>query len=161
MPARMTFPPGVRVRIATEQDTVALHALYHAAYSVHADEHRPRTGGLKDSIEDVRGYVREQTVLLAEDADGQALATVTLKPIANLRRLAVAPHAKGAGLGSAMLEAGVEQARADGFGVAMLTTLEAHPWLSAFYARHGFEAYSVDKTADGNVWRQMRRRVRE
>jgi GNAT superfamily N-acetyltransferase len=155
------LPPGLRLRRATRDDAPALLALYRAAYSVHEDPHRPPTGGLKDSLEDVRGYVEREVVLVAvHEATGALVASVALRRIANVRRLAVAPDRKGQGVGAAMLEAAADEARAEGFDLAMLTTFDAHPWLPAFYERHGFEAYSVERSKDGNVWRQMRRWLR-
>jgi GNAT superfamily N-acetyltransferase len=153
------LPKGLRVRRATLDDAEALHALYHEAYAVHEDPHRPAWAGLQDTVDDVRSFIREQTVLVAEDEAGALVATVCLRPLVNVRRLAVAPDRKGEGLGAAMLEEGLAHARADGFDVAMLTTLAEHPWLGDFYARHGFEDYSRDRTRNGIEWRQMRRRV--
>lgn len=148
------------MREARPDDADALHALYHEAYAVHADPHRPPIAALKDTVDDVRAYIRDSTVLVAEDAQGRLVATIALRRVANLRRLAVAPGAKGARLGSAMLDAAVARAAKDGFEVADLDTIEGHPWLPDFYRRHGFADRAVmQMTSDGSRWRVMRRRL--
>lgn len=156
---RAGLPPGLRLREATEADAEALHALYHAAYAPGEDPHRPESMRLADTVEDVRGFVRDSLVLVAEDASGRLVGTIAMRRVANLRRLAVAPDAKRQGLGGALLEAGVEAARAEGFEVAMLDTIEDHPWLVDLYRRHGFVDRCVERFPDGNVWRQLRRRL--
>lgn len=153
------LPAGHRLREATADDAEALHALYHAAYSVHADPARPPGAALRDTLDDVRAYVRDSRVLVLEAPDGRLVATVATRRVANVRRLAVEPASKGQGFGAAMLEAALAQAAEDGFELAQLETLEAHPWLSDFYRRHGFADRGVERTADGLEWRVMRRRL--
>lgn len=152
------LPPGVRLRDARPEDAEALHALYHAAYHPDQDPHRTRP--LKDTVEDVRAYLREHAVIVAEDEKtGTLLATVQLRAIANVRRLAVAPEAKGLGLGSVLLDAALERAAADGFDFAELDTQPDHPWLPPFYARHGFEVRGIEELPDGGRWLVMRKRL--
>jgi len=154
------WPPGVRLRDATPADAEAIHALYHEAYSPQEDPFRAQAGiPLRDTVEDVRGYTREHAVLLAEDAEGTLLATAHLRALANVRRLAVRPGRKGAKLGSLMLDAALERAKADGFDHAELDTFERHPWLAPFYRRHGFVERGVEVMPDGTRWLVMRRRL--
>lgn len=148
-----------RIREATPDDAEALHRLYHAAYSVHSDPARLAIGGLRDTIDDVRAYIRDSTVLVAENEEGELVATCATRRIANLRRLAVAPGAKGAGLGAKLLEAAVQRAVDDGFEVAQLETIRDHPWLSSFYERHGFEVRGVESMPNGLDWLVMRRKL--
>lgn len=158
MGAPRPLPPGIRLRDARPEDAEALHALYHAAYHPDQDPHRTRP--LKDTVEDVRGYLREHALLVAEDeATGALLATVQLRAIANVRRLAVSPDAKGLGLGSALLDAALARAADDAFDLAELDTQPDHPWLAPFYARHGFEVRGVEELADGSRWLVMRKRL--
>ena len=153
------LPPGTRLRDGTPADADALHSLYHAAYGAGQDSHRDNKGApLKDTLADVRSFLEEHAVLVAEDADGLA-ATVALRSIANIRRLAVRPGLKGARIGSAMLDASRERARADGFDFAMLETFDDHPWLSPFYQRHGFEQRGIETFPDGSRWLVMRQRL--
>lgn len=154
------FPPGVRVRRARVEDAEKLHALYHAAYSVHEDPHRPPIMALKDSVDDVRAYIEEGDVLVAEDERGELVASIHARVLVNLRRLAVAPARKGEGLGGAMLEAAMEEARQEGRTWAMLDTLPTHPWLPSFYKRHGFVERCLETWPDGMRWLQFRRRLR-
>ncbi|HEX2022346.1 MAG TPA: GNAT family N-acetyltransferase [Candidatus Thermoplasmatota archaeon] len=155
------LPPGVRVRDARPEDAEAILALYKASYSMHADPHRPPTAGLRDTIDDVRAYLRDMEVLVAEDGAGRVVGTVGVRSVANVRRLAVDPGRAGGGLGGALLEAAVARAKARGFEVAMLDTYAGHPWLPGFYRRHGFEDRSVERFPDGSEWLQLRRRLRE
>lgn len=148
-----------RIREATEHDAEALHRLYHEAYSVHSDPHRAPIGGLRDTVDDVRAYIRDSTVLVAENEKGEIVATCATRRIANIRRLAVAPGAKGAGLGALMLEAAVQRASEDGFEVAQLETIRGHPWLSQFYERHGFELRGVERMSNDLEWLVMRRKL--
>lgn len=145
----------LRVREARPEDAEELHALLHAAYRDRGDE-RP----LRDSVERVRADIEEGLVLVAEDDAGRLVASVMLRRVANIRRLAVAPDAKGAGLGARMLEAAVDRARDDGFAYAMLDTIPTHPWLPEFYRKHGFEERCLEKFPDGNDWLQFRKRLR-
>lgn len=157
-PTPSAWPNGVRLRDARPEDAEALHVLYHAAYHPDQDPHRTRP--LKDTPEDIRGYLREHAVLVAEDEEtGKLLATVHLRAIANVRRLAVSPDAKGLKLGSAMLDAAIERARQDGFDHAELGTQDDHPWLAPFYRRHGFVERCVEVMPDGTRWLQMRVRL--
>lgn len=156
----MELPQGVRVRVARPEDAEALHRLYHEAYALHQDPHRPPVAALKDTVEDVRAYVRDSTVLVAEDEAGNLVASVAIRSVANVRRLAVAPHRKGEGLGGALLEAAVERARADGFEVAELDTFATHPWLPPFYERHGFQRRGVLRLDEGTEWVEYRRRLK-
>lgn len=157
-PTPTPLPKGVRLRDARPEDAEAILALYHAAY--HRDQDPHRTRPLKDTLEDVRAFLAEHALLVAEDeATGKPLATVHLRAVANVRRLAVAPEAKGTRLGSAMLDAAVERARHDGFDACELDTQDDHPWLAAFYRRHGFQERCIEVMPDGTRWLQMRMRL--
>ena len=156
----MPLPPGLRLRDATPADAEALHALYHAAYAVHEDPHRPPVAALRDTVEDVRGYVRDSRVLVAEDGKGRLVGSIAIRSVANLRRLAVAPDAKQKGLGAALLDAAVERAAREGFEIAQLDTMAGHPWLPGFYERRGFEHRAIERLPDGTEWEVLRRRLR-
>ncbi len=53
-----------------------------------------------------------------------------------VRSIVVAPHRRGQGLGSALLQALIERARCEGAGALWLLTTDAAP----FFARQGFSA---------------------
>ncbi len=95
-------------------------------------------------------FVHEQHVPLAEeldtldevcvhavvfDAQGRALATGRLLPDGHIGRMAVLKAARGQGLGSAVLNALMQQARKKGFAEAVLS---AQTHAQGFYSRHGF-----------------------
>lgn len=150
------MPHGVRLRDATSADAEALLALYRAAYAPPEDPFRKKP--LADTLDDVRGYLREGKILVAESSEG-IVASAHLRSIANLRRLAVHPERKGEGLGAAMVEAALARARADRFGFVELDTQDGHPWLPAFYVRHGFVERGVETMPDGTRWLVMRQRI--
>lgn len=149
--ARMTT---LRMRDARPEDAEALHAMRHAAYADRGPE-RP----LVDTLEDTLRDITDGLVLVAEDEAGRIVGSVHLRRVANVRRLAVAPDAKGEGVGAALLEAAVERARRDGFAYAMLDTLPDHPWLPEFYRRHGFEERCLERFPNGVDWLAFRRRL--
>lgn len=148
----------MRFRDARPADAPTLHALYHEAYAVHRDPHRPPVAALRDTVADVESYLAEGPILVAEE-EGALVGSVALRPIANVRRLAVHPDAQRAGLAGALLEAALERARAEGYAHAMLDTMADHPWLPGFYARRGFAERCVEHFPDGTRWRQFRRKL--
>jgi predicted GNAT family N-acyltransferase len=72
---------------------------------------------------------------VAFDAQGFALATGRLLPDGHIGRMAVLKAVRGQGLGSAVLQALVQQARQKGF---IEVVLSAQTHAQAFYVRHGF-----------------------
>ena len=70
--------------------------------------------------------------------DGQAVGTARLLPDAHIGRMAVLPAFRRDRIGSALLMALVQAARARG---ELAVELSAQTYVRAFYARHGFEAY--------------------
>lgn len=83
----------------------------------------------------------EGRLLVAADADDQPVGFLVMAIIDGLAHLAemdVHPAHGRRGLGSALLEAGVDQARQRGLPAMTLTTYAALPWNAPFYARRGF-----------------------
>ena len=95
-------------------------------------------------------FVHEQHVPLEEEIDaldaqcihavvfdtqGCALATGRLLPDGHIGRMAVLKAVRGRGLGSAVLNGLMQQARQKGFAEVVLS---AQTHAQAFYARHGF-----------------------
>jgi predicted GNAT family N-acyltransferase len=72
---------------------------------------------------------------VAFDAQGFALATGRLLPDGHIGRMAVLKAVRGQGLGSAVLQALMQQARQKGF-VEVVLSAQTHA--QTFYARHGF-----------------------
>jgi predicted GNAT family N-acyltransferase len=74
---------------------------------------------------------------LAIDAGGRAVGTGRLLPDGHIGRMAVAPEARGRGIGSALLRALIDEAARRGHAEAVLN---AQVTAMPFYARHGFVA---------------------
>ena len=81
---------------------------------------------------------RHCTHALAYDAAGRAVGTGRLLPDGHVGRMAVLQEARGTGVGSAVLQALVEQARAAGMKRVLLN---AQTHAAPFYRRHGFKAF--------------------
>ncbi len=82
-------------------------------------------------------------LLLAQDDVGEALACVALRPMdeagrCEMKRLYVAPHGRGLGLGRAMAEAICAEAARLGYGEICLDTLPTMADAQALYRRMGF-----------------------
>jgi GNAT superfamily N-acetyltransferase len=74
--------------------------------------------------------------------DGALLGTCGVFPVApgalELRKMYLAPAARGLGIGKALLEAAVAHARASGAAHLVLDTIERMEAARAFYEAHGF-----------------------
>ncbi|MDT8758522.1 GNAT family N-acetyltransferase [Sphingomonas psychrotolerans] len=83
-------------------------------------------------------------LLLARDASGAALACVGLRPLdaeglCEMKRLYLLPAARGTGLGRALAEAVVAEARGLGYCELRLDTLPSMARAIAMYTAMGFE----------------------
>lgn len=82
------------------------------------------------------------TLLLARDAAGRALGCVALRPLGDgrceMKRLYVAPPARGTGLGAALMRAVIAAARDRGYRAMRLDTLPDMAAARAMYAAAGF-----------------------
>jgi ribosomal protein S18 acetylase RimI-like enzyme len=74
---------------------------------------------------------------------------------AYLSRIAVAPAARGRGLGAALLEAFLDDARAAGARRAVLEVSPAHVAARALYRRFGFAGDGVHEAADPHSARRL------
>lgn len=82
-------------------------------------------------------------LLLARDAAGAPIGCVALRPMATggcgeMKRLYVAPPARGLGLGRALLDAVLGEAARLGYREVRLDTLPTMTEAIAMYRRHGF-----------------------
>lgn len=89
---------------------------------------------------DVTEFARDDVVLLvARDDDGTALGMAALNiPTAELKRMFVAPEARGTGLGRRLLEAVESAARDRGILTLRLETGEPQVAAIALYERAGY-----------------------
>jgi len=102
-------------------------------------------------------------LLLARGADGAALGCVGLRPLSvrgacEMKRLYLAPAARGLGLGRALAEAVVEAARAAGYVELRLDTLPTMAEAIGLYAALRFEqteAYYAP-TPEGTIFMRLR-----
>ncbi|HYD26240.1 GNAT family N-acetyltransferase [Brevundimonas sp.] len=83
-------------------------------------------------------------LFLARDAAGAPLGCVGLRPLADdgcceMKRLFLLPAARGLGLGRALTEAVVDQARRAGYRELRLDTLASMTAAQALYGKMGFE----------------------
>jgi ribosomal protein S18 acetylase RimI-like enzyme len=111
----------------------------------------PEWDGYLASIADIRGRA-DRTLVLGAFEDGRALGTVTLEvdarvneysdPLspdaANIRMLGVAPEARRRGIGRALMDAAMAEARARGKRVLTLNTGERQLAAIAMYEAMGF-----------------------
>jgi len=91
--------------------------------------------------------------LLALDGAGNAIGTARLLPDGHIGRMAVLKPWRGHGVGTALLRAALELARAQGWPAVELS---AQTHAIAFYARHGFTPYGEEFMDAGIPHRQMR-----
>ena len=93
---------------------------------------------------------------LARDANGAVVGTGRLLPDGHIGRMAVLAQARGAGVGSALLEALIEEARHRGH---LIVQLNAQTHARAFYERHGFVAQGAEFDDGGIAHVAMRRAI--
>jgi predicted GNAT family N-acyltransferase len=89
--------------------------------------------------------------------DGAAVGTGRLLPDGHIGRMAVLREARASGVGSAILERLVEEARRRGFREAVLS---AQTHALAFYRKHGFEAFGEVYEEAGIPHQEMRRTLK-
>jgi predicted GNAT family N-acyltransferase len=90
--------------------------------------------------------------VLALAAGGGRIGTGRLSPDGRIGRMAVLREWRGRGVGSAVLQALLQQARVDGYTTVRL---HAQTHALAFYARHGFEATGPEFLEANIVHRSM------
>ena len=83
-------------------------------------------------------------LLIARDADGNALGCVAMRPLndpnrCEMKRLYVAPAGRGLGLGRLLMQALIEEARRIGYREMRLDTLPGMTVAQALYRAAGFE----------------------
>jgi ribosomal protein S18 acetylase RimI-like enzyme len=138
---------GPTVRVARAEDHPAVAALTVAAYRDLLGD--ALSEGYLAELADVAGRAASAVVLVA-DGDPGPVGAVTYLPgpgpltfvrddeEAAIRYLAVAPGARGRGVGAALVAACVEQARADGKARLSLHTTSPMTAAQRLYERCGF-----------------------
>lgn len=81
-------------------------------------------------------------LLLARDAQGNPIGCVALRPSdsgCEMKRLYVSPHDRGMGLGKALMNAIIEEAKRIGYQQICLDTLPSMVEAISLYEKNGFE----------------------
>lgn len=123
----MATPPDFRVRLVGWDE--AAPVLSRIRTTVFVGEQ-----GVPPEIE-IDGCDPECVQALAESAAGEAIGTGRLMPDGRIGRMAVLAAWRGRGVGAAILEALMTEARRRGFAE---TYLHAQSHAKDFYARHGY-----------------------
>ncbi|NTU82370.1 MAG: GNAT family N-acetyltransferase [Chloroflexales bacterium] len=148
----MTTPIPFTIRPALADERDAARALTLEAYAQYAETMAPNDwAGLHQALLGALATTGAATHLVAVRADG-LVGSVLLFPAANgdtagaggrmiwpeLRLLAVAPAARGQGVGAALVQACIAQARAAGAAILGLYTGDSMRTAMALYERLGF-----------------------
>jgi GNAT superfamily N-acetyltransferase len=161
------------VRRARPEDAERLAEVYvdsgRAAWAGHLREET--LAAFSSSREEwEEGMADPDVSILVGELDGEIAAVATLLPsddpdldrerVAKLGRLYTEPAAWGAGLGSALMAAFVEDLERRGYREAILWTAE---WNRArrFYEAHGWhwDGATRDQTLAGETWTEVRYRI--
>jgi GNAT superfamily N-acetyltransferase len=156
MPPPPTIAPAV-----TADDLAAVRALFEA----YADG-LPIDLAYQDFAAELAGLPGKYAaphgaLLIARDAAGQALGCVALRPlgggVSEMKRLYVAPAARGTGLGSALMRAIIAAARRLGYRAIRLDTLTDMAAAQAMYAAAGFHPIApyYDGAAAGTIFLEL------
>ena len=92
--------------------------------------------------------------VIARDAHDRPIGTGRLTPERKIGRMAVLAEWRGRGVGDALIEALMDEARARGWPEV---TLNSQTHAMPFYARHGFEAFGDEFMEAGIPHRKMRK----
>jgi GNAT superfamily N-acetyltransferase len=127
------------IRPATPADADAIAAVQarawrHAYADIVEPEHMPEPEQTAPRFADA---IAAAGGVFVWDQDGRVVGFAALDGN-ELVAIYVDPHAQGAGVGSALLDAAIEALRAAGHAEALLWTFEANGLARAFYERHGW-----------------------
>lgn len=137
----------ISIRSATAADLPALCRLLAALFAQEA-EFRPDAARQRAGLEAILADPEAGRILVAdaEAGDGPVgmaallytVSTALGGRVALLEDMVVAPRARGAGVGGALVEAALRRARADGALRVTLLTDGDNAAAQRFYRRHGF-----------------------
>ncbi len=159
----MTDASAVRIDpVASPADLAAIKELFRAyASSLNVDlayqDFESELTGLPGKYASPSG-----ALLIARDARGRSLGCVALRAMetsgcCEMKRLYVAPHGRGLGLGRRLVEALIEEARRLGYQEMRLDTLPSMADAQALYRKLGFEetAPYYDTPVHGTVFLRL------
>lgn len=142
------------IRPARPDESDHLGELTVAAYRTLPGRDHPASIGYEPVLRDVAGRA-ERCLVFAAEADGQLAGTVTYvngpgpdaatedPEAAEIRMLAVAPWARGRGIGRALVEACVREARAE-----QRRRIVLHTRLEMENARHLYDTMGFERTPE-------------
>jgi tRNA threonylcarbamoyladenosine biosynthesis protein TsaE len=141
---------GIHIRRAEVADAAAVYAVTRQAFAELAHAYPPTTV-LSDSEADVAAELAASPGLLAE-LEGVPVAALRTAPepaaptrLRRVRRVSVAPEARGHGLASALLHAAAEQAAADGFAALRAAVRTALRHNHVIYDQLGWSVVDGDE----------------
>jgi GNAT superfamily N-acetyltransferase len=143
-----TMPDGYRIRMRVAADDPALVEVENRASELFRDHGFPDVADA--SIPDVavlRAMMAGQKVWVAVDATDRPVGfavAAAIEGYLHLRELSVDPAHGRRGVGTALVETVVAEARAGNFAGTSLTTFRNLPFNAPFYARLGFAVMPLD-----------------
>ncbi len=154
-------PPPTIAPAVTANDLAAIRTLFQAyadglSVDLAYQDFTAELAGLPGKYAPPHG-----ALLLARDAAGQALGCVALRPLGDglceMKRLYVAPPARGTGLGAALMKAIIVTARRLGYRAIRLDTLSDMAAAQAMYATAGFRPIPpyYDGAAPGTIFLEL------
>lgn len=132
------------IRIAQIRDAEALPAIEYAASLLYRTV--PELAFVADmedqTVQRHRELIAQGTSWVAADGDERLVAYLSAEPVAGALHvwgLYVHPDRQGAGIGPALLNAAIGEARRRGIAAVTLTTFRNLRWNEQFYRKLGFE----------------------
>ena len=157
------MPPAFEIRPAATADDLAAIARLFQAYATSLDIDL----GYQDFASELAGLPGKYAaplgaLLLARNESTEAIGCVGLRPldapgVCEMKRLFVAPAGRGLGLGRALVDAVIEEARRSGYQEMRLDTLSTMTAAQALYRQAGFEVISsyYDTPIEGTIFMRL------
>ncbi len=139
------------LRPATNEDRAAIERLVFAALAEHGLQ--PDPNGTDADLHDIQAnyWASGGTFDLLVDGAGQVVGSVALGRVSDtnceLRKMYLAPAARGCGWGRRLLEHALARAAGLGFRRVVLETASVLQTAIALYERRGFQRYTPDHLA--------------
>lgn len=153
---------GASIRPAVADDVVALGPIEVAAGRRFLEVGMPEVAGDDPPDDDIYAEAVADGRIWVAEVDGAVVGyawAIDLDGQPHLEQLSVRPEHNGSGLGSALIDAVADWARARGGTSLTLSTFAELPFNAPFYARRGFEV--VPAGAHGERFEALRRHEAE
>ncbi len=150
MPDTTIQPLALRVDVACPADIPALADLLSLLFAQEA-EFLPDRAAQMRGLSHIIDHPQVGAILVARDHDGvigmvnllYTVSTALGERVALLEDMVVSEQARGAGIGTLLLEAAIAHARAEGCKRITLLTDASNETAQRWYAHHGFSASSM------------------